>query len=84
MFDFTSLVSYFVLVVIGWATYKTYIWPFYISPLRKIPGPPSDNPLFGNFKSLLTEEVNMITFLMSWISFYRFIYYTFFGIGTTT
>ena len=53
MLDLTSLVNLLVLGVIGWITYKIYIWPFYISPLRKIPGPPSDNPIFGNLQSLI-------------------------------
>ena len=57
MFDPISLVSFFILGVIGWATYKIYIWPFYVSPLRKIPGPSSNNPFFGNVKTLMTEEV---------------------------
>jgi hypothetical protein len=55
--DLFTLVSFSVLGFIGWATYKIFIWPFYVSPLRKIPGPPSENPLFGNLKALLTEEV---------------------------
>ncbi|RGB30116.1 cytochrome P450, partial [Rhizophagus diaphanus] len=49
-----SLLSYFLLGVIGWITYKIFIWPYYVSPLRKIPGPPSDNPILGNIKSLLS------------------------------
>jgi len=58
MLDSTSLVNFLVLGVIGWITYKIYIWPFYISPLRKIPGPPSENPFYGNLKTLITAEVN--------------------------
>lgn len=57
MMNLTSLVSFFVLGVIGWVIYKIFIWPFYISPLRKIPGPPSENPISGNLKTLMTEEV---------------------------
>jgi hypothetical protein len=57
MLDSISLVGIFVLGVIGWITYKIYIWPFYVSPLRKIPGPPSDNPVLGNLKSLIRGEV---------------------------
>ena len=58
MLDLSSLVSFFVLGIIGWVTYKLYIWPYYISPLRKVPGPPSENPIYGNFKTILLEEVN--------------------------
>ena len=58
MLDSTSLVNFLVLGVIGWITYKIYIWPFYISPLRKIPGPPSENPFYGNLKTLIIAEVN--------------------------
>ncbi|CAB5185160.1 unnamed protein product [Rhizophagus irregularis] len=58
MLESTSLASFFVLGVIGWITYKIFIWPFYVSPLRKIPGPPSDNPISGNLKSIITGESN--------------------------
>ncbi|CAI2181749.1 3699_t:CDS:2, partial [Funneliformis geosporum] len=41
---------------ISWFTYKVYIWPYYTSPLRNIPGPPSDSFLYGNFKRFFVEE----------------------------
>ncbi|CAB4433526.1 unnamed protein product [Rhizophagus irregularis] len=56
MLDLFNLVCFFVLGFIGWVTYKIFIWPFYVSPLRKIPGPPSANPIFGNIMTLLKEE----------------------------
>jgi hypothetical protein len=59
MLDLISLVGFFVLGGIGWITYKIYIWPVYITPLRKIPGPSSSESLFfGNIKTLLIQEVN--------------------------
>ncbi|PKY47660.1 cytochrome P450 [Rhizophagus irregularis] len=58
MLDLTSLVSFFVLGVIGWATYKMYIWPVYLTPLRKIPGPPFESLFYGNYKKFMKEEVN--------------------------
>ncbi|PKY54087.1 cytochrome P450 [Rhizophagus irregularis] len=51
-----TLMSFFVLGIIGWITYKIFIWPFYISPLRKFPGPPSESLLYGNLKTLMREE----------------------------
>ncbi|GBB83832.1 hypothetical protein RclHR1_01050006 [Rhizophagus clarus] len=56
MLDLVSLVSFSVLGVIGWAIYNTYIWPFYISPLRKVPGPPSESLIYGNYKTFMTKE----------------------------
>ncbi|POG72751.1 cytochrome P450 [Rhizophagus irregularis DAOM 181602=DAOM 197198] len=56
MLDLISLVGFFILGIIGWATYKIYIWPVYITPLRKIPGPPSESLFYGNFKTIMTEE----------------------------
>ncbi|EXX65298.1 Dit2p [Rhizophagus irregularis DAOM 197198w] len=53
MLDSISIVKFFLLGVIGWITYKIFIWPYYVSPLGKIPGPPSDNPIFGNLQSLI-------------------------------
>ncbi|CAB4478298.1 unnamed protein product [Rhizophagus irregularis] len=53
MIDSISIVGFFLLGVIGWITYKIFIWPYYVSPLRKIPGPPSESPIFGNIKSLV-------------------------------
>ena len=64
MLDLFFLVGFFVLGVIVWAIYKIYIWPFYISPLRKIPGPPSKNLIYGNFKELFTGQVNVICILI--------------------
>ncbi|GBB94361.1 hypothetical protein RclHR1_02340018 [Rhizophagus clarus] len=58
MLDLISLVSFLVLGVIGWIIYKIFIWPFYISPLRKIPGPSSEGPFYGNFKAFLAEDFN--------------------------
>jgi hypothetical protein len=57
MLDFISLVSFFVLGITGWITYKIFIWPFYVSPLRKIPGPSSEGPFYGNLKEFLSEDV---------------------------
>jgi hypothetical protein len=57
MLDSISLVSFFVLGVIGWITYKIFIWPFYVSPLRKIPGPPSESPYYGNIQKLMIKKV---------------------------
>jgi hypothetical protein len=53
MVDSISIVGFILLGVIGWITYKIFIWPYYVSPLRKIPGPPSESPIFGNIKSLV-------------------------------
>ena len=58
MIDLSSLVSFFVIGIIGWFIYEIFIWPYYISALRKIPGPPSENLFYGNLKSIITEEVN--------------------------
>ena len=66
MFDLNSLVGIFVLGSLGWLIYKVHIWPYYISPLRNIPGPPSDNPFYGNFKSLFLEEVNIVFESLIW------------------
>ena len=63
MFDLSSLFILLVLGVIGWLTYKVYIWPYYISLLRDIPGPPSDNPFYGNLKTIVIEEVNIVHIL---------------------
>lgn len=81
MLDLTSLISFFVLGVIGWATYKMYIWPVYLTPLRKIPGPPFESLFYGNYKKFMKEEVNVVyislnfffhsTHTLSYIYLYR-------------
>uniref|UniRef100_A0A1D1YAW8 Cytochrome P450 3A21 n=1 Tax=Anthurium amnicola TaxID=1678845 RepID=A0A1D1YAW8_9ARAE len=70
MLDLTSLANFLVLGVIGWITYKIYIWPFYISPLRKIPGPPSDSPFYGNIKALITEQPDNQEPQLQWVNKY--------------
>ncbi|CAJ0864152.1 12954_t:CDS:10, partial [Entrophospora sp. SA101] len=44
-----SAISFFI--------YKTLIEPFYLSPLRKIPGPPSESILLGNFPTVAADEM---------------------------
>ncbi|CAG8796661.1 10280_t:CDS:2, partial [Racocetra persica] len=41
----------------GYALYKCYIYPLYLSPLRKIPGPPVDNFIVGHYASFLNKEL---------------------------
>ncbi|CAG8826169.1 23969_t:CDS:1 [Gigaspora margarita] len=43
-----SFVSYFL--------YKCYIYPLYLSPLRKIPGPPVDSLILGHYYSLSKDH----------------------------
>ncbi|CAI2170100.1 576_t:CDS:2 [Funneliformis geosporum] len=42
-------------ISICWITYRLIIWPLYLSPLRNIPGPPSENILLGNFQRFIKE-----------------------------
>ncbi|GBC03524.1 hypothetical protein RclHR1_05180001 [Rhizophagus clarus] len=56
MLDWSFLACSLLFGILGWFTYKTYIWPFYISPLRKIPGPSSESLIFGHFGPLFAEE----------------------------
>ncbi|GET00438.1 cytochrome P450 [Rhizophagus clarus] len=72
MLNLSSLVGFLVLGVIGWVIYKIFIWPFYLSPLRKIPGPPSDNILLGNFKSFLTDEEPHVKWVQQYGSITKF------------
>ncbi|RHZ54739.1 hypothetical protein Glove_423g12 [Diversispora epigaea] len=48
-----------VVLLVGYYTYKWIIYPLYLSPLCKIPGPPSDHFLLGNFIKLMTEEIGI-------------------------
>ncbi|CAG8811006.1 36883_t:CDS:2, partial [Gigaspora margarita] len=52
--------SYYLIVVVAlvsYVLYKCYIYPLYLSPLRKIPGPPVNNFILGHFASFLNQEV---------------------------
>jgi len=74
-----SLVSWFILGVLGvisWFTYKVYIWPYYLSPLRNIPGPPSESLIYGNFKRFFTEEVSY--YVLNNFFFFYYLIGTFF------
>ncbi|GBB90199.1 hypothetical protein RclHR1_17090003 [Rhizophagus clarus] len=66
MLDLISLIGFFVFGVLGWFIYKVHIWPVYITPFRKIPGPPSESLFLGNYKRLFTEENT----LLKWIQKY--------------
>ncbi|PKY21653.1 cytochrome P450 [Rhizophagus irregularis] len=72
MLDLTSFVSLFVLGVIGWITYKIYIWPIYITPLRKIPGPPSESLLYGNLKTIFTKEDTQLKWVQEYGNIIRY------------
>lgn len=41
-----------------WTIYASYIYPFYLSPLRNIPTAPGF-PLWGHFFEIITEEVSV-------------------------
>ncbi|KAF0542320.1 cytochrome P450 [Gigaspora margarita] len=45
------------LAFISYALYKCYIHPFYLSPLRKIPGPPLDSFILGHYATFLNKEI---------------------------
>ncbi|CAG8614499.1 38121_t:CDS:1, partial [Gigaspora margarita] len=47
---FVTFVCYFL--------YKCYIYPLYLSSLRKIPGPPANNFILGHYASLLRNDLN--------------------------
>ncbi|CAG8498768.1 35623_t:CDS:2 [Racocetra persica] len=46
-----------IIAFISYAFYKCYIYPLYLSPLRKIPGPPVDNIILGHHASFLNKEL---------------------------
>ncbi|PPQ84713.1 hypothetical protein CVT24_002674 [Panaeolus cyanescens] len=37
--------------------YKVWIWPHFLSPLRKVPGPPLGNIIFGQSPNIIRSEV---------------------------
>lgn len=42
-----------------WLLYQCYIYPYYLSPLRHVPTVPGGVPLFGQFFTIITEEVGV-------------------------
>ncbi|RIB19591.1 cytochrome P450 [Gigaspora rosea] len=42
---------------ISYILYKCYIYPFYLSPLRKIPGPPIESFILGHYNTLLNKQI---------------------------
>lgn len=53
-----SLLLAFALIFPPWTIWASYIYPFYISPLRKIPTAPGF-PLWGQFYNIITEEIGI-------------------------
>ncbi|CAG8710361.1 2859_t:CDS:2, partial [Racocetra persica] len=45
------------IAVVSYILYKCYIYPLYLSPLRKVPGPPVDNFILGHYASLLNKNI---------------------------
>ncbi|CAG8598347.1 17170_t:CDS:2 [Racocetra fulgida] len=42
---------------VSYILYKCYIYPLYLSPLLKVPGPPVDNFLLGHYASILSKNI---------------------------
>ncbi|CAG8755240.1 14324_t:CDS:10, partial [Gigaspora margarita] len=42
--------------IVSYVLYKIYIYPLYLSPLRKIPGPPVNNFIIGHYASFLKKD----------------------------
>lgn len=55
---FTALLWTYTVAIPAWVFYKSYIYPFYISPLRVVPTV-SGFPLWGQFFTIITEEVGI-------------------------
>ncbi|CAG8716812.1 26313_t:CDS:2 [Gigaspora margarita] len=45
-----------IVTLVSYILYKCYVYPFYLSPLRKIPGPSFENFFIGNYASFLKKE----------------------------
>ncbi|RIB21770.1 hypothetical protein C2G38_1904907, partial [Gigaspora rosea] len=43
---------------ISYIVYKCYIYPLYLSPLCKIPGPPVDSFILGHYHSFLSRQIS--------------------------
>ena len=39
--------------------YRLVLWPYFLSPLRRVPGPPLGNPLTGHFPTILKEAAGV-------------------------
>ncbi|CAG8806618.1 13958_t:CDS:2 [Cetraspora pellucida] len=46
-----------IVAFISYFLYKCYIYPLYLSPLSKIPGPPVNNIILGHISSLLKDPI---------------------------
>ncbi|KAF0509342.1 cytochrome P450 [Gigaspora margarita] len=46
---------------IGYIVYKNYIYPLYLSPLCKIPGPPVDSFILGHYHSFLSKQIGEVS-----------------------
>ncbi|KAH7921538.1 cytochrome P450 [Leucogyrophana mollusca] len=49
---FTLYIAYKIL-------YRIILWPYFLSPLRHLPGPPLGNPFLGQFPTILEEEAGV-------------------------
>lgn len=58
-----ALAKGFVALVVAHATYNLFIYPFFVSPLRHLPGPPAGIPLLGQAFSLFSGDGPNETFL---------------------
>ncbi|KAL1864101.1 hypothetical protein Daus18300_007881 [Diaporthe australafricana] len=52
----------FILQWLGYKLYSVFIYPFYVSPLRRIPGPTGGHLFFGQFINLFRAETPISTY----------------------
>ncbi|CAG8572570.1 3318_t:CDS:2, partial [Cetraspora pellucida] len=65
--------GYAIVTFIGYFFYKFSIYPLYLSPLSKIPGPPTKHFLKGNVKVFHDADIgeNLIRWEKQYGSFFR-------------
>ncbi|CAJ0647227.1 4977_t:CDS:2 [Entrophospora sp. SA101] len=54
------LLEIFLTLLVSYLTYLWVIYPFYLSPLRKIPGPPPDHFLLGSFIKIINSSQSVM------------------------
>lgn len=50
----------FISAFLAYAAYKIWIYPFYLSPLRNVPGPPRGHWLYGQMPAIIKSEAGVI------------------------
>lgn len=58
-FIIKSFTGSFLAASVGWVVYAVFLWPYFLSPLRHLPGPKDGHWLLGQYARIIKEPTGV-------------------------